>query len=62
MFQPPFRGIDDASHHLALAVHLHLHCPHQLCHPSCIVMLVIRVVDIMVEMLIMMRMKIILIC
>merc|ERR1719234_2436038 len=34
MLKPPFRWICDTSHHSALAVHLHLHRSHQLCHTS----------------------------
>merc|ERR1719237_641653 len=34
MLKPSVRWIGDASHIGALAVHLHLHRPHQLCHPA----------------------------
>ena len=61
MFQPPLRWIGDTSHHGALAMQLHLHCPHQLCHPSCIVMLVIMVV-VLIMTLIRMRVGVTLIC
>ena len=63
MFQPPLRWIGDTSHHGALAMQLHLHCPHQLCHPSCIVMLVIIfMVVVLIMTLIRMRVGVTLIC
>ena len=50
MLKPSFRWICDASHNGALAVHLHLHRPHQLCHPACMVVVVVIMVVVAVIM------------